>query len=495
MSLDLVKPILSAHKGVDSLLKALSMHFTTTNPSLASLSMGRLGMTRYNYKAASGDAKGNAIIMACVLWLARAFPEAPVQVMRNEGQGQWRIRYDHKMSQLIARPNPFYNGVLLQMATVVDFFMFGNAYWIKIRSRSGEVVELWWVPQHMIEPQWPQTGNEYISHYDYDWGGGKDKIPPRDIVHFRYGLDPDNERKGLSPLGALFREIFTDNEAANYTASIVRNLGVPGIVIIPGEDVEVDEETADALKASWRTRLTNDNRGEPIVLSANVKVEKLSFSPKDLTLKDLRRIPEERASAIFGTPAMVVGLGAGLDRSTFTNYGEAREAAYEGTVIPVQRLMAADLDVQLLPDFVAESRLPNHKTSFDLGQVRILQEDKFKAYQRTNIAVNGGWLMVSEGREAVGLPWEDEHKYYLRRKGLVPVTEENQQFPDGQDPALAPDPALEPGLPGSTTSPTPASGGGPTNPNQPQGGRVPAGTTSEDDTTPRRNGRTREPVA
>ena len=47
------------------------------------------------------------------------------------------------------------------------------------------------------------------------------------------GIDPNNTRKGLSPLASLYREIFTDDEAANMTASLMRNIGVPGVVLSP----------------------------------------------------------------------------------------------------------------------------------------------------------------------------------------------------------------------------------------------------------------------
>ena len=50
-------------------------------------------------------------------------------------------------------------------------------------------------------------------------------------MHFRFGLDPENDRKGRSPLAGVLREVFTDDEAANYTASLLRNMGVPGIIV------------------------------------------------------------------------------------------------------------------------------------------------------------------------------------------------------------------------------------------------------------------------
>ena len=63
------------------------------------------------------------------------------------------------------------------------------------------------------------TGSAYLTGYEYNPNGAPITYDPADIVHFRDGMDPDNTRKGLSPLASLLREIFTDDEAVAMTAS------------------------------------------------------------------------------------------------------------------------------------------------------------------------------------------------------------------------------------------------------------------------------------
>ena len=53
-------------------------------------------------------------------------------------------------------------------------------------------------------------------------------------------------------------------------------------------------------------------RGKPHVSTAPIRIEQFGFSPEQMSLKDLRRLPEERISALLGIPAIVAGLGAGL---------------------------------------------------------------------------------------------------------------------------------------------------------------------------------------
>jgi phage portal protein BeeE len=187
----------------------------------------------------------------------------------------------------------------------------------------------------------------------------------------------DDPRKGYSPLKSVLREVFTDDEAANFTASLLKNMGVPGVVVSPEKGVTLNDGDAEETKAYVKANFTGDKRGEALVMTGATKVEQFGFSPEQLTLKELRRIPEERVSAVTGVPAIVAGLGAGLDRSTFTNYAEAREAAYEQAIIPTQTLLGEEVWFQLLPDFEARTR-SGWKAGFDLSNVRVLQEDRFQ---------------------------------------------------------------------------------------------------------------------
>ncbi len=375
--------------------------------------------TNYDYAAAVGDGSKSNIVMACVGWIARTFPEAPVRVMRQLADGQLESVAGHAMLQLLARPNRFYSGILLWMATLMDWTLSGNAYWVKLRNGQGRPVELWWVPSAIIEPKWDEQGTEFISHYEYAPRGLPLRLEVADVVHFRYGIDPLNTRKGLSPLASLLREIFTDEEAANFGAALLKNLGIPGVIIAPDDPtIDLGPEEAEAIKADFKAKFGGDKRGEPMVLSGKVKAQVLSFSPQQMDMKALRRLPEERISAVIGIPAIVAGLGAGLDRSTFANMSEAREMAYESNIIPTQRLLAAELQTQLLPDFDTATNL---SVIFDVSNVRVLQEDQNKLWDRMDKAVRGGWVWVSTAKRAVGLPVEPGDDVYLRGMAVEAV--------------------------------------------------------------------------
>jgi HK97 family phage portal protein len=358
--------------------------------------------SQYDYAREVGDGSRNSIVAACVLWICRTFPEAPVRVSTVNAAGEDSPIDNHPLKLLLDTPNPYYPGELLWSATLADRTITGNAYWLKVRSGQGRVVELWWVPSTMMEPKWPDDGSAFISHYEYTPGSRAIRVDPRDVVHFRYQMfDPNNIRKGLSPIQSLLREIFTDDEAANYTAAMLRNVGVPPVVISPGPDASPSEEELQQTKQRYQEVTTGDARGQALIMSGPTTVTTLGFNPQQMDVANLRNVPEERISAILGIPAAVVGLGTGLENTKVgATMAEMREQAYESNIIPTQRLMAAELRSQLLVDFGDVSRLT---LDFDLGQVRVLQADQNELHERARRSLLAGGITLNEFREMVGL--------------------------------------------------------------------------------------------
>jgi HK97 family phage portal protein len=374
-----------------------------------------------NWRAEVGDGTSSSTVMAPLLWILRTFPEAPLGVWRinQTNPASEKREYAHPMARLIRRPNKFYTGVSLWTATISDYIVNGNAYWIVVQDKGGRVAELWWAPASTMTPHGNET--DFITHYEYRPNGGTTfKLANDSVIHFRFGLDPDNARLGRSPLNSVLREVFTDDEAATFTASILRNMGVPGIVISPTGDLEIKPEDAEKAKADIKAKFTGDHRGDPIVMTSATKVEQFGFNPQELLLKDLRRIPEERVSAVLGVPAVVAGLGAGLDRSTFTNFAEARVAAYEQNIIPTQTALAEDLWGQLLPQ-LETGDTQWIRVGFDHSRVRVLQPDQTEKVKRLDVAVRGGWMERAEARDAIGLPVRDMDHVYLVQSNTVEV--------------------------------------------------------------------------
>lgn len=402
-------------KTADIFTKAAGV-FRAPTQGILSVFMPR---TKFDY-AAEVQPMANSALSAVVNWYARTFPEAPLAVFRDTEDGETEIDHAHELPRLVRHPNPFYSGSVLWMATVIEMLIHGNAYWWKIRNNGGRVAQLWPIPAHYIEPKWPNYDSTvFLSHYDYRVGGGGVQIDPQDIVHFRWGIDPENVRKGRSPITALLREIFTDDEAANFTAALLRNMGVPGYLLSPDGDGGVDEKTANRIREKWQNLFTGDNRGRVLVAGGKTKVDKLGFNPQEMDLARLRAIPEERITANLGIPAAVVGLGSGLETTKVgATLREYREQAYESGIIPLQRLISEQVDLQLGPDF----RMGNAEhAAFDLRGVRVLQEDENAKWKRYGDALARGGITRAQFLRGVGLHAGPADEVFLLPVGVLPV--------------------------------------------------------------------------
>ena len=86
-------------------------------------------------------------------------------------------------------------------------------------------------------------------------------IDPADVVHFRHGINPHDLRKGLSPIHGVLREIFMDLEASNFVASLLRNMGVPGVVISPKSGATARSDDVEATKTWFQEQFGGDRRG------------------------------------------------------------------------------------------------------------------------------------------------------------------------------------------------------------------------------------------
>lgn len=390
-----------------------------------------LPRTRYHYSRDVGIGLDSNVVMSPVNWITRNFTESDL-LMERERDGTWEVMQDD-LTDLLKRPNDFYGGTLLWRATLTSFLLDGNSYWLKTRNQFGRVIRLWYIPHFLIEPQTDPQSDEFIDHYEYrPRQGARQELQPRDLVHFRYGLDPEQPQVGKSPVRPLLREVFTDEEASNFSASILRNMGVPGGIIAPAKaDAVPGEEEVQEMKDYMKSGFTGDKRGDWLVLGAPTEIEQFGFDPSQLMLTNLRDISEERVCAALGVPAAVVGFGAGLQQTKVgATMKELRRLAWTSCIEPMQTDLSEQLNNQLLPDF--RSQLRRFRLRFDSSSVPAFAEEETERTRRITMMVERGVLRVDRAQAMLDLEVDEEQDVYLRPQGAKAITPEGE--PDQQPP-------------------------------------------------------------
>lgn len=346
---------------------------------------------------------GNSAVFACLMALAYAYIEPPLRVQRTTPDGQQSWLPDGPLQRLLDDPNPVHDALEIRFWTQFARHLDGNAYLRKVRSPAGTPVELWPISPAVMQPVTEKGSRDFISYYRYDYAPGHWlAIPPEDVVHFRIGIDDRDHRRGLSPVKRLLREIASDDQATLFADQLLRNFGIPGLVVQVPKDSNLNAEGAQALKTSISAAFGNDNRGNVGVLTGGADMKQFGFSPEQLNMEALHNVPETRIAAVMGVPPSVAGLGVGLAQtSNFASQKQVRENFTEVKLVPTWRMDAAKLNKHLKPEFTDDRSV---QIAHDLSDVRALQEDEDKKYARLDTGVQGGWILPNEARADVGLP-------------------------------------------------------------------------------------------
>ncbi len=380
--------------------------------------------SKRDYAKLAGRVYDNGVVLSAINWMARNFPDAPMVVERKaEGEEgtAWKP-VPHRLTEIVESPNPWYDGSVLWQGTLLSLTVTGNAYWAKVRSQSGQLVGFLYIPHFQMRPMSDKDnpgGTRLVTYYEFTpLGGGATKdIPIEDVVHFRWGIDPTNQMQGLSPLAASLREIVTDNEAATYSVAILSQMGIPGAVISPSKDMDPPTpEQKTLLKKAWQETFTGDGRGTACMLPIPVDVTNLGFNPEQLALKSLRDVPVSRICSALGFDPMVLGLPS--ESKTYSNYREAIEAAYEGTLIPIKRIIGSALTRQVLRTDYQEA---GDRVGWDYSQVRALQDDQDKLFKRWGDIYKAGVVKRSMALAALKLPADASDDVYYTDVSASPA--------------------------------------------------------------------------
>lgn len=372
---------------------------------------GTLPGTNFDLLKEVRDPAHNSAVSICLNWVCRQLPEPEFQVVVTRRDGTDEPIANHPVTTLLCNPNPHYDGDALLAATAKSYLVAGNAYWIIERDGMGRAARIYYAAHWEVSPRWGQDGRDFIVDYLYRPGGmGQGvAIPVEDVVHFRFDLNPYlGGRISNSPMYPILREVLADNEASTYMAMILRNMGIPGVLIGPKSnehDAVIPKDARDQLEELWVQKFTGDRRGRPLVSSHALEATQLGITPEQLVLEKVRNVPEDRIAAAIGISPMVAGLTSGASHKTYANYQEARRAAYEDCIVPMMCRFALAIDRAILPDFPGAKTV---RSRWDFKRVTGLQEHAKDVAERSVKLFAGGIVMRNEARQMINLEPVDD---------------------------------------------------------------------------------------
>lgn len=391
----------------------------------------------FDWNREAGLRYDNGIVFAAISWAIKSLCEVDLVHERLKSDGSYEPVKDSPIIDLLENPNGWYDLPALMSGWIISELAGrgGMSWTYKHRSGSGKLVGLEYIPHFVVRPWTNPDSDNFLDSWKVSTQGGYLDVKPEDMLVQRFGpINPLRPQLSVGPLEAVLMDIGTDKQAASYTASLLRNVGVtphlisPAIKDLQGVEIEFGQAQADQIEAKWSEKITGENRGRPLIMPIPVSVESLSFSPQDMNLEALRNVSEERVCAALGIPPVVLNLGTGLQQSNNRASAEAAAvAAARSFTLPYMRLKAK----QLTRDLVPELGNPGDRIRFRIEDISALMADDMDEAKRDEIACGGPWQTVNEIRERRGLPPIEEGDDL--RSGKAQAAKPGDPGQDGQD--------------------------------------------------------------
>ena len=332
----------------------------------------------------------------------------------------WTPVDDHPVLDLLESPTPWQGGADLLAASMVDWNLYGEGYWLLV-GPGKEPQELWWRPASSMTPKLDRNG--YLSHYEYRVDGQVVRLETDDVFQFRRRQSPDNPWRGVSPLQSLGKEIWTDTQAAIYSAAMAKNLGMPGWIASPKvipEDSDVSATEIETTRDYLRDEYAGENRGKPMVTSIPMDIHRMAFNPEEMHLDGLHNFSEQRVTGMFRLPAAVVGFGTGLEQTTENaTLVQYEKQAWQTGLKPIHRSMSSQVSRGILPLFGLDVK--QWRLRFNFDDIEVLQEDQDKSTDRNVKRLSAGGMTRYEFRESEGLDVDDLDKVWLMKSSITEV--------------------------------------------------------------------------
>lgn len=356
----------------------------------------------------------NELVYACINERASSASE-PRMMIR---QGNNWIKEGHRLLTLLERPNAFMDRYEFWSTIIMHHDIAGNAYALKVRSRSGQVVELWILRPDRVRIV--PSVEKFIDHYEYLNGVGGDfiEIPANDVIHFK-SAHPLNDYYGLAPLAAAGPRIDVDNYMRDFVKAFFRNAGVPSGILSTKNPMKRDQRE-EIIKRYTEDYSGPDGWHRMLLLDgadASFTSMTANLGPQGLVVPDLDAISEARICMIFGVPLTIVGARLGVNSSSYANKRSDRESFWDEEMAPFYRKLEGRLNLTLKPEFPDVDEI-----AFDLSDVQALQEDVDEIHQRVRQDVISGVMTIQEAREKVGYGDVPDVGTFLLPVNLVPVS-------------------------------------------------------------------------
>jgi HK97 family phage portal protein len=373
--------------------------------------------------------------------IADAFAEAPLRTY-EERDGQPEEAPNHATRQLFAEPNPEQGEAEFWNTLVLVAFLNGYGLIECVRARDASIVQLYPRTPDSLKRREKSPG---VWVWEQRTGRGEivRQLPDEDVFHVPYQFDPSFQRRGITPVSVLGREIGISVTLTAYLKSFIDEGGIPPFVV-KSKDPFADETQPDTMRVRWGQKFGHGEAWSTVPFIGALDIEKVGLNFDEMAFPELTGINELRIAQALGVPPHLLGAKEAIQNGglSTTEMEQAMAFFQLYTISPLRMRVAAAFGRKVLRERESDRRW---LLAFDTKRIRALQEDENKKAERVRANASAGLITVEEARPELGFEAKPANgETYLRSFSTIEVIA-------GQEPE--PKPALPPVVPPAKREP------------------------------------------
>jgi len=338
----------------------------------------------------------NEVAYACIALKMKTISEPSLEIYDKELD---EVVDNDEFYQFMEQPCPDVSETDFHSANQMYLDIAGVIGWEKDFANNGSLINIWpMMPQYCSFMRGEGRLLRAIRYQPYTGLPGVD-IDRDKIVLMMYADPLYFGLKPLSPTTVLADVIKIDNNMTTMVSQFLQNGAfVSGLL---KSDQVINEKDAEFAKQRFHDVHGGYNHaGDIVVVGKGLEYQQMGQTFREMVFPEVDARSETRICMGYSVPPILVSAKSGMDRSTYSNYEQARRAWYEEYVTSQWKFLAERYTKDILPHFSVN---PNHVLRFDISEVKALQEDRDAAWTRAREAYKGRIINRNDALVEMGL--------------------------------------------------------------------------------------------
>jgi HK97 family phage portal protein len=245
---------------------------------------------------------------------------------------------------LLEKPWPGATGTELLARMELDASLSGNAFVYRPElpgNRRADRVWLW--DPNNVEVVGDQGNKQGYLYWPQGIGSGQPtEARMEEVAHWAPLPHPDREFLGASWVEVVLAELKTDAKMVRHQERFLDNAATPNMVVTV--EGKMAPDSLGRFKEMLDRRYAGvENAYKTLVMDSGAKVQMVGADFQQMDYVNGVKSLEARIASAAGVPPIIVGLKAGLDASTYSNYSMAMRAFADHTIRPMWNSAVAAL--------------------------------------------------------------------------------------------------------------------------------------------------------